>query len=67
MKADDIKKMEDAGAAAVVMFSIFEEQIHHDAEALDHLMSAGADSFAEALRTFRRSATTTSVPINTLI
>ncbi|HBA82847.1 MAG TPA: dihydroorotate dehydrogenase-like protein [Verrucomicrobia bacterium] len=51
-KLDDIKKMEDAGASAVVMFSIFEEQIHHDAEALDHLLTAGTESFAEALSYF---------------
>ena len=51
-RVEDIRKLEDAGAAAVVMFSIFEEQLHHDAEALDHLMSAGSDSFAEALSYF---------------
>ncbi len=51
-KVDDIRRMEDAGAAAVVMFSIFEEQIHHDAAALEHLLSAGAESFAEALSYF---------------
>jgi dihydroorotate dehydrogenase (fumarate) len=49
---DDIRKMEDAGAAAVVMFSIFEEQIRHDEEALDHLLTAGNESFAEALSYF---------------
>jgi len=51
-RVEDIKKLEDAGAAAVVMFSIFEEQIQHDAEALDHLLTAGTDSFAEALSYF---------------
>ncbi len=51
-RVEDIRKLEDAGAAAVVMFSIFEEQLHHDAEALDHLMSAGTESFAEALSYF---------------
>ncbi len=49
---DDIRKMEDAGAAAVVLFSIFEEQIRHDEEALDHLLTAGNESFAEALSYF---------------
>ena len=49
---DSIKKLEDAGAAAVVMFSVFEEQIHHDAEALHHLMTEGTDSFSEALSYF---------------
>jgi dihydroorotate dehydrogenase (fumarate) len=51
-RVEDIRKLEDAGAAAVVMFSIFEEQLHHDAEALDHLMTAGTESFAEALSYF---------------
>ncbi len=51
-RLEDLQKLEEAGAGAVVMFSIFEEQIHHDAEALDHLMSAGAESFAEALSYF---------------
>lgn len=51
-KVDDIKRMEDAGAAAVVMFSIFEEQIQHDQKALNHLLSAGSESFPEALSYF---------------
>lgn len=51
-RLDDMRRLEDTGAGAIVMFSIFEEQIHHDAEALDHLMSAGAESYAEALSYF---------------
>ncbi len=51
-KLDDIRKLEDAGASAVVLFSIFEEQIRHDAEALDHLLTAGSESFSEALSYF---------------
>ncbi len=51
-RLDDLRRLEEAGAGAVVMFSIFEEQIHHDAEALDHLLSAGAESYAEALSYF---------------
>ncbi|MFH0878820.1 MAG: dihydroorotate dehydrogenase-like protein, partial [Lentisphaerota bacterium] len=39
-----------------VMFSIFEEQIHHDAEALEHLLSAGSESFGEALSYFPQGA-----------
>ena len=54
-RAEDIQRLEDAGASAVVMFSIFEEQFHHDAEALDHLLSAGSESFAEALSYFPES------------
>ncbi|MBN2430086.1 MAG: dihydroorotate dehydrogenase-like protein [Acidobacteria bacterium] len=51
-KVDDVRRLEDNGASAVVMFSIFEEQIRHDIESLDHLLSAGAESFPEALSYF---------------
>lgn len=49
---DGIKKLEDAGAAAVVLYSLFEEQISFEAEELDHFLSYGTDSFAEALSYF---------------
>jgi dihydroorotate dehydrogenase (fumarate) len=49
---DGIKRMEDAGAAAIVMYSLFEEQIHHEAAELDHYLSYGTESFAEALSYF---------------
>jgi dihydroorotate dehydrogenase (fumarate) len=49
---DNIKRMEDAGAAAVVMFSLFEEQLRHESAALEHLMEAGTESFAESLSYF---------------
>lgn len=48
----NIKRLEDAGASAVVMFSLFEEQLKHESAALEHLMSAGAESFAESLSYF---------------
>jgi dihydroorotate dehydrogenase (fumarate) len=48
-KLDNIKKMEDAGAGAVVLFSLFEEQIRQEQAAWDYLMGAGTDSFAESL------------------
>ena len=44
----DIKWMEDAGAGAVVLYSLFEEQIGLDADELDHLTSRGAQSLADA-------------------
>jgi dihydroorotate dehydrogenase (fumarate) len=49
---DNIKRMEDAGAAAVVMFSLFEEQIRHESAAMEHFMSSGANSFPESLSYF---------------
>lgn len=44
-----VKRLEDAGAAAVVLFSLFEEQLKHESAALEHLMMAGTESFAESL------------------
>jgi dihydroorotate dehydrogenase (fumarate) len=49
---DNIKRMEDAGAAAVVLHSLFEEQIEFNAEALAHFLERGTESYAEALTYF---------------
>jgi dihydroorotate dehydrogenase (fumarate) len=51
-KVDNIRRMEDAGAAAVVMHSLFEEQITLESLQLDHYLSYGTDSYAEALTYF---------------
>jgi len=51
-KFDNIKKMEDAGVSAVVLFSLFEEQLKTDVAAVDYFTSYGADSFGEALSYF---------------
>jgi len=51
-KLDNIKKMEDAGAGAVVMFSLFEEQIRQETASFNFLMDQGTNSFAEALNYF---------------
>ena len=48
----NIRRMEDAGAAAVVLHSLFEEQITLESQALDHYLSHGTESFAEALTYF---------------
>ncbi len=44
-----IKRLEDHGAAAVVLPSLFEEQLTLEAEALNRDLSRGADGFAESL------------------
>ncbi len=49
---DTVKAMEDAGAAAVVVYSLFEEQIVHESGELDHYLSNHAESYAEALNYF---------------
>jgi dihydroorotate dehydrogenase (fumarate) len=48
----NIRRMEDAGAAAVVLHSLFEEQIAVDSRDLDRSLSAGTESFAESLTYF---------------
>jgi dihydroorotate dehydrogenase (fumarate) len=49
---DNIKRMEDAGAAAVVLYSLFEEQLRQDRLELNENLQQGTDSFAEALTYF---------------
>jgi dihydroorotate dehydrogenase (fumarate) len=49
---DKIKRMEDAGAAAVVLYSLFEEQLRRDRVELAHHLEHGTESFAEALTYF---------------
>jgi dihydroorotate dehydrogenase (fumarate) len=49
---DTLKRLEDAGAAAVVMHSVFEEQIQRDVLELHHHLEYGTQSFAEALTYF---------------
>jgi len=51
-KVDNIKKMEDAGAAAVVLHSLFEEQINFESNELDRFLMRGTDSYAESLSYF---------------
>jgi len=45
---DSIKSLEDAGAAAVVLYSLFEEEIEHDSIELFQRTTAQEESFAEA-------------------
>jgi len=47
-KISNIREMEDAGASAVVLYSIFEEQIEHEQEELDYQTTIHTESFAEA-------------------
>ena len=49
---DNIKRMADAGAAAVVLYSIFEEQLRQDRLELHRHLENGTNSFAEALSYF---------------
>lgn len=48
-KIDNIKKMEDHGAAAVVLYSLFEEEIEHEEMELHYHTTRGSDIYPEAL------------------
>ena len=48
-RIEKAKKLEEAGISAIVMYSLFEEQIIHESLELDHFLSRGTESFAEAL------------------
>ncbi len=48
-KIDSAKKLDAAGVGAIVMYSLFEEQIIHESLELDHYLTRGTNSFAEAL------------------
>jgi dihydroorotate dehydrogenase (fumarate) len=47
-----IKALEEAGASAIIMYSLFEEQIEHEALELDYLTTVGSESYAEATSYF---------------
>ncbi|NJN75219.1 MAG: dihydroorotate dehydrogenase-like protein [Synechococcaceae cyanobacterium RL_1_2] len=49
---DNLKLMEDHGAAAIVLHSIFEEQLTLEQHELHHHLTYGTDSFAESLSYF---------------
>ncbi len=51
-KLDTIRQMEEAGLGAIVMHSLFEEQITLESNELDHFLNYGTESFAEALTYF---------------
>jgi dihydroorotate dehydrogenase (fumarate) len=49
---ETVRQLERSGIAAVVMYSLFEEQIIYDSLRLDRDLSQGTDSFSEALTFF---------------
>lgn len=51
-KIEGIRSLEDAGASAIVMYSLFEEQIAHESLALDHFLNRTTNAHAEALTYF---------------
>ena len=61
-KVDTLIQLEQAGAAAVVLPSLFEEQINHDEKQLAMLYDHQADSFAESLSYFPEIGPTGGTP-----
>lgn len=51
-KRDRVRRLEDAGAAAIVMYSLFEEQIAREIDELDCYLNLATNSYAEALNYF---------------
>lgn len=49
---DNLKRMEDSGAGAIVLHSFFEEQLRQERLELHHHLTYGTESFAEALTYF---------------
>src|SRR6185503_9551371 len=47
-RIETLLRLEEAGAAAVVLPSLFEEQIEHDEMQIHGALETGADSYAEA-------------------
>jgi dihydroorotate dehydrogenase (fumarate) len=61
-KVENVKRLEETGVAAVVMYSLFEEQIIHESLELDYFLNQGTDSFAESLTYFPNMGKYTLAP-----
>jgi dihydroorotate dehydrogenase (fumarate) len=48
-EVESICRLEDAGASAVVLYSLFEEQLRQEQFELEHHLAAGTESFAESI------------------
>ena len=54
---DNLRKLEDAGAAAVILPSLFEEEIDRHSYLLDRYLTQGSESYAEAISYFPEALT----------
>ncbi len=59
---DGVRRLADAGIGAVVLYSLFEEQLRREARRNEELVEAGAESFAESLSYFPAAADTDPGP-----
>ena len=53
---DGVRRLEDAGASAVVLYSLFEEQLRQEEVELDYHLHAGTESFAESITFFPQAS-----------
>jgi dihydroorotate dehydrogenase (fumarate) len=53
---DSIRRLEDSGASAIVLYSLFEEQLRQESLELNERLDSGTESFAESLTYFPRPA-----------
>lgn len=51
-RVESVRRLEDAGVAAVVLYSLFEEQVTHESDELHHFLERGSHSYAESLDYF---------------
>lgn len=51
-KLDNARRLEDAGVSAIVMYSLFEEQIIHESRELFYYIDRTSNAFAEAQRSY---------------
>lgn len=61
-----LKRMEDSGASAIVLYSLFEEQITLESHTLNHYLTQGVESFPEALTYFPEAAEYDTGPVEYL-
>ncbi|HSB67254.1 MAG TPA: dihydroorotate dehydrogenase-like protein [Anaerolineales bacterium] len=61
-KVENVKRLEEAGVSAVVMYSLFEEQITHESLELDYFLNQGTETFAESLTYFPEAGKYTLAP-----
>ena len=51
-KLENVKKLEEAGVSAIVMYSLFEEQITHESNALDYFLNRGTETLRRSNNLF---------------
>jgi dihydroorotate dehydrogenase (fumarate) len=61
-KVEKVKRLEEAGISAVVMYSLFEEQVIHESLELDHYLSNGTDFSREVSSYYPQTGNFTLAP-----